>query len=66
MPAFTRLWMLIFCGDQLGDKWCVAMAGRVSGTALQWVKRDERTAFRSRGFAIILRRTHRRMRSPKL
>lgn len=58
--------MLIFCGNQLGDEWCVTMAGRVSGTALQWIKRDERTAFRSRGFAIILRRAHRRMRSPKL
>ncbi|HET8973538.1 MAG TPA: hypothetical protein VFN63_09650, partial [Pseudolabrys sp.] len=44
-PAFTRLRMLIFCGNQLGDEWCVTMAGRVSGTALQWIKRDERTAF---------------------
>jgi hypothetical protein len=41
------------------------MVGRVSGTALQWIKRNERTAFQSRGFAIILRRAHRRMRSPK-
>jgi hypothetical protein len=48
-PAFTRLWMLILW-HQLGDEWCVAMADRVSGTALQWIKRDERTAFRSRGF----------------
>jgi hypothetical protein len=58
--------MLIFCGNQLGDEWCLTMAGRVSGMALQWIKHVECTAFRSRGFAIILRRAHRRVRSPKL
>ena len=65
-PAFTRLWMLIFCSNQMGNEWCVTIAGRVSGTVLQWIKRDERTAFRARGLAIILRRAHRWMRSPKL
>jgi hypothetical protein len=58
--------MLIFCGNQLGHEWRVAMADRVSGTALQWIKRDERTAFRSREFAIALRRAHRRMGSLEL
>jgi hypothetical protein len=37
----------------------------LSGVAFQWIKRDERTAFRSRGFTIVLRCAH-PMRLPKL
>src|SRR5262245_43427091 len=52
-PAFARLWMLIFCGNQLGDEGCVAVDGWLSGLAEQWGKRDERTAFRSRERAVM-------------
>ena len=58
--------MLIFCRNEMGDERCVAMVGRLSGVAFQWIKRDERTAFRARRLAVILRRAHRWMRSPKL
>jgi len=48
------------------DEGCVAVNGWLSKVTEQWIKHDKGTAFRSRGFAVTLRRAHRRMRLRKL
>jgi len=65
-PAFARLRVVIFCRNKMGDERYVAMVCGLSGAAFQWIKRDQRTAFRSRELAVaVLRHAYPIVRLPK-